>query len=142
MNDEEKAEKKLKRIAGAKDLSIAIKNLERKKKVMEEDLKDAAHYLFENFNPINILNRTLENVKKSSSSKYILFKKSLQFGAGYLSKRKIFDDIKTALINTFKIPVKKTTQRVVVVAANPGQMNNIGKPTDDKKKNERNELTK
>lgn len=102
MSEENIPEKKLKKLTGVKDLSTAIKKLERKKEAMENDFKEDAHNFFENLNPVKVLNNTLQNIKQSSSSKYILFKKALALGAGYLSKRKLILQLKHALINTFK----------------------------------------
>ena len=62
MDQKEIAEKKLYHLASAKDLSDAIKKLEIRKERMENDLKGEAHYFFENLKPINLLNRTLQNV--------------------------------------------------------------------------------
>lgn len=103
MSEEEIAEKKLRKLTGAKDLSTAIEELERKKETMEDDFKDEAHYFLKNLNPINVLNNTLRNIKQSSSSRFALFKEALAFGAGYLSKRKLIGRFKSALINTFRI---------------------------------------
>jgi hypothetical protein len=87
MRGENIPEKKLKKLTGAEDLSTAIENLEKKKVAMEDDFKEEAHYFFENLNPINVLDNTLQNMKESSSSKYSLLKEALAFGAGYLSKK-------------------------------------------------------
>lgn len=134
MNDEEIAKKKLKKIAATTDLSAAIEKLERKKELMEDDFKDSAHYLLENLNPVNIVNRTLEKVKESSSSKYILFKEALQFGAGHLSKKNLIGQLKTDFIKTFNIPVHTTTREADVAINNQADMNNNRNIEDDKKK--------
>ncbi len=47
MNNEEIAEVKLEKIANTSDLEVAIKRLERKKSLMEEDLKDQVHIILE-----------------------------------------------------------------------------------------------
>lgn len=107
------AEKKLKRLSGAEDLSTAIKILEEKKAEMEDDFKDEAHHLIENLNPLNVLNRTLQNAKESSLSKYPLFKEALAFGAGYLSKRKLIGQLKNALVSTFRIQVNTAVHKTV-----------------------------
>ena len=101
MSEEEIVEKKLKKLTGAKDLSAAIEKLERKKAAMEDDFKEEAHNFFENLNPINVLNNTLQNVKKLSSSNYALFKDAVAFGAGYFSKRQLIHQLKQALIRSF-----------------------------------------
>lgn len=133
MDDEEIAKKKLKRIAGVKDLSSAIKKLERKKEAMEDDFKDRAHNLFENLNPITALDHTLQNMKKSSSSKYTLFKKALAFGAGYLSKRKLAHQLKNAFIDTFNTSIAGSNPDLKVDIYNPKEMENNRPLTHDKK---------
>ncbi|HEY5461899.1 MAG TPA: cytochrome c oxidase subunit 4 [Hanamia sp.] len=135
MDDEEIAKEKLKKIAGAKDLSTAIEKLERKKEAIEDDFKDRAHHLFENLNPITVLDHTLQNVKKSSSTKYTLFKKALAFGAGYLSKRKLAHQVKNAFINTFKRAISGSNPDLKADTYNPKEVENNSKLTDNKKEN-------
>ena len=106
MSEEDIPEKRLKKLTGTEDLSTTIKKLEKKKTSMEDDFRNEMHYFFENLNPINVLNRTLQNVKESSSSKYSLFKEALTFGAGYLSKRNLMHQLERAFIKTFKNSVK------------------------------------
>lgn len=113
MSDEETAEKKLNRITGVEDLSAAIKKLESEKELMENDFKNQVHYLFQNLNPINVLDHTLQNMRGSSSSKYSLFKEAVAFGAGYLSKRKLFHQLKESLVNAFSKPENTTVQNMV-----------------------------
>ena len=135
MDDEEIAKKKLKKIAGVKDLSTAIEKLERKKEAIEDDFKDRTHHLFENLNPITALDHTLQNVKKSSSSKYTLFKKALAFGAGYLSKRKLADQLKNAFINTFKRSGRGSNPDLNADTYNPKEVENNSTLTDNKNEN-------
>ena len=135
MDDEEIAKKKLKKIAGVKDLSTAIEKLERKKEAIEDDFKDRTHHLFENLNPITVLDHTLQNVKKSSSSKYTLFKKALAFGAGYLSKRKLADQLKNAFINTFKRSGRGSNPDLNADTYNPKEVENNSTLTDNKNEN-------
>ncbi len=134
MDNEEIAQKKLKRLAGVKDLSSAIKKLEKKKEAMEDDFKDWAHNLFENLNLVNLINNTLQNLKQSSSSKYALFKKSVQFGAGYLSKKKLIYQLKTALLKTFGIPEKIVSYSKDVAINNQDDINKNESPKESKQK--------
>ncbi|MEO6893433.1 MAG: hypothetical protein ABI136_00285, partial [Ginsengibacter sp.] len=94
MSEENIPEKKLKKLTGVEDLSTAIEKLERKKQALENDFKDESPILFENLNPITLLDKTLENVKESSSSKYSLFKEAIAFGSGNLSKKKLIHQLK------------------------------------------------
>jgi len=135
MDDEEIAKKKLKKIAGVKDLSTAIEKLERKKEAIEDDFKDRTHHLFENLNPITALDHTLQNVKKSSSSKYTLFKKALAFGAGYLSKKKLAHQLRNAFINTFKRPGSGSNPDLKADIYNPKEVESNSTLTDNKKEN-------
>ena len=82
--------KKLKKLTGVEELSAAIEKLERKKEAMEEDFKKEAHSIFENLNPITILDKTLQNVKNA-----------LGLGSGYFSKQELMHQLKSALIKTF-----------------------------------------
>jgi hypothetical protein len=101
MNEEDSSEKKLKEIAGANDLSSAIKKLEEKKQSIEDGLKVHAHNMVHNLSPVNVWDQTLKNVKQSSSQ-YSLFNEALAFGAGYLSKRRLIHQFKNAIIKTFR----------------------------------------
>ncbi|HEY5390832.1 MAG TPA: hypothetical protein VIJ57_01860 [Hanamia sp.] len=135
MDDEEIAKKKLKEIAGTKDLSTAIENLERKKEVMEDDFKDRAHHVFENLNPVALINHTLQNVKKSSLSKYSLFKEALSFGSGNLSKKKLTHHLKDAFINTFVGSDSERKPKQNADTDNPKEAGNDIALTEDKKEN-------
>ncbi|MEO6134231.1 MAG: hypothetical protein ABIP35_03695, partial [Ginsengibacter sp.] len=89
MNNEESADDTLLLIANTTDLQTAIKRLERKRSVQEEELKDKAHELFESLKPTNILKHTLQEVRESTPLKHNLFKVALGLGAGYLSQKMI-----------------------------------------------------
>ena len=59
MSTEEKAAEKLEKIANVSDLTSAIKRLERKRMLMEEDLKDEFHTILVSLKPSNILKHTI-----------------------------------------------------------------------------------
>ena len=86
MKTEEIAEIKLETIANTSDLNAAIKRLERKKAIMEEDLKDHVHTILETLKPANILRHTIHEVQESTELKHNLFKVALGLGAGYFSR--------------------------------------------------------
>jgi len=87
MNNEEIAAAKLEKIANTADLDLAIKRLERKKALMEEDLKDHVHVILESLRPTNILKNTIHEVQESTEIKHNLFKVALGLGAGYFSRK-------------------------------------------------------
>ncbi len=89
MYNEETAEDKLERITGASDLATAIRRLERKKMVMEEDMKDHMHSILESLKPANVLKTTLHEVQESTPLKHNLLKIALGLGAGYFSRKMI-----------------------------------------------------
>lgn len=89
MTNVEIADEKLEIIANTTDLSTAIKRLERRRMVMEEDLKDHFHLLLEDLKPTNILRNTLHEVQESTSLKHNLLKVAVGLGAGYFSRRMI-----------------------------------------------------
>ncbi len=89
MNNEDIAEAKLEKIANTSELEIAIKRLERKRLLMEEDMKDDFHNILEGLKPTNILKHTLHEVQESVDLKHNLFKVALGLGAGYFSKQLI-----------------------------------------------------
>lgn len=89
MNNEETPGEKLEIIANTTDLSTAIKRLERRRMVMEEDLKDHFHLLLEDLKPTNILKNTLHEVQESTSLKHNLLKVAIGLGAGYFSRKMI-----------------------------------------------------
>lgn len=123
MSEENIPGRKLKKITGVTDLSTAIEKLEKKKAAIEDDFKEKAHHFIENLNPVKLLDRTLQNVKESSPSKYSLFKEALAFGAGYISKRKLIHQLKNSLLNTFRIP-NNSTVAAVVKADDEGEKEN------------------
>lgn len=69
------------------DLDAAIKRLERKKLLLEEDLKDEFHKILESLKPANILKNTIHEVQESTELKHNLFKVALGLGAGYFSRK-------------------------------------------------------
>ena len=89
MKTEEIAEIKLEIIANTSDLNTAIKRLERKKAIMEEDLKDHVYTILETLKPANILRHTIYEVQESTELKHNLFKVALGLGAGYFSRKLI-----------------------------------------------------
>lgn len=89
MNTGEIAEKKLESIANTNDLDTAIKKLESRKTVMEEDLKDQFHILAQDLKPTNILKNTIQEVQESTTLKQNLLKVALGLGAGYFSRKLI-----------------------------------------------------
>ncbi|MDQ2718913.1 MAG: hypothetical protein M3Z26_04015 [Bacteroidota bacterium] len=89
MNNKEIAEDKLEMIANTTDLSTAIKRLERKRAIMEEDLKDHMHNILESLKPTNILKTTLHEVQESTPLKHNLLKVAIGLGAGYFSRKMV-----------------------------------------------------
>jgi hypothetical protein len=89
MNDEEMAREKLETIASTSDLETAIKRLERKRRLMEEDMKEDMHNLLENLKPANILRTTLHEVQESTPLKHNLLKVAVGLGAGYFSRKMV-----------------------------------------------------
>lgn len=87
MKNEETAEEKLEIIANTTDLATAIKRLERRKFIMEEDLKDHFHILLNDLKPTNILKNTLQEVQESTPLKHNLLKIAVGLGAGYFSRK-------------------------------------------------------
>ncbi len=86
-NDEESAAEKLDKIANAIDLTTAIKRLERRRMIMEEDLKDEFHIMLESLKPANILRNTIHEVQASTELKHNILKVALGLGAGYFSRK-------------------------------------------------------
>lgn len=89
MTNEDIAEAKLEKIASTSELDTAIKRLERKRMLMEEDMKDDFHEILVGLKPTNILKHTLHEVQESVDLKHNLFKVALGLGAGYFSKQLI-----------------------------------------------------
>ena len=69
------------------ELNAAIKRLERKRAVLEDELKDEFHQVLENLKPANILRNTIHEVQESTELKHNLFKVALGLGAGYFSRK-------------------------------------------------------
>jgi hypothetical protein len=91
MDNEEIAENKLESIANTTDLATAIKRLERRKAVLEEELKDRFHELAEDLKPKNILKNTINEVQESTVLKHNLLKVALGLGAGYFSRKLVIN---------------------------------------------------
>ena len=89
MNDEEIAKEKLEIVANTTDLDTAIKRLERKSRLLEEDMKEDMHSLLENLKPANILRATLDEVQESTPLKHNLLKIAVGLGAGYFSRKMV-----------------------------------------------------
>ena len=89
MSNEETADEKLEIIANTTDLSTAIRRLERRRMVMEEDLKDHFHLILEDLKPTNILKNTLHEVQESTPLKHNLLKVAVGLGAGYFSRKMV-----------------------------------------------------
>lgn len=87
MANDEMAAQKLEKIANTTELTAAIKRLERKRVLMEENLKDEFHTLLESLKPGNILRSTIHEVQESTDLKHNLFKVALGLGAGYFSRK-------------------------------------------------------
>ncbi len=87
MNNFDSTGKKSDRILSTQDLSAAIKRMERKRMMMEEDLNDRFHNLLEGLKPANLLKNTLNEVQQSLPLKHNLLKVALGLGAGYFSRK-------------------------------------------------------
>jgi hypothetical protein len=87
MDNEETAKEKLEMIANTSDLDTAIKRLERKRRLQEEEMRDHFHIILESLKPTNILKHTLREVQESTPLKHNLFKVALGLGAGYFSRK-------------------------------------------------------
>ena len=87
--EEETAEEKLREIANTSDLDIAIKRLEAKRFVQEEDMKAHFHVILNDLKPTNILKHTLHEVQKSTPLKHNLLKVAIGLGAGYFSRKMV-----------------------------------------------------
>jgi len=74
-------------IANTTDLSLAIKRLERKKLLLEEELKDDFHNILQELKPANLLKNTLHEIQESTSLKHNLLKVALGLGVGYFSRK-------------------------------------------------------
>lgn len=89
MSHEETAEEKLRDIANTSDLDIAIKRLEAKRFVQEEDIKAHFNVVLNDLRPTNILKNTLHEVQQSTPLKHNLLKVAVGLGAGYFSRKMV-----------------------------------------------------
>ena len=87
MNDEHILPGSSLKINSLSELDMAIKRLERKRLLMEENLKDDFHTLLESLKPSNILKNTIHEVQESPELKHNLFRVALGLGAGYFSRK-------------------------------------------------------
>lgn len=87
MNDAEISRDNSGKINNVSDLEMAVKRLERKKLLLEENLKDEFHTILESLKPANILKHTIHEVQESTEIKHNLFKVALGLGAGYFSRK-------------------------------------------------------
>lgn len=91
MNNEEEitTEEKWDAVLSTKDLGTAIKRLERKRMMMEDDLKNHFHVVLDDLKPANIIKNTLHEVQESTPLKHNLLKIAVGLGAGYFSRKLI-----------------------------------------------------
>jgi hypothetical protein len=89
MNDEQTFPVNPGKINNISELDTAIKRLERKKLLLEENLKDDFHTLLQSLKPTNILKNTIHEVQESPELKHNLLKVVLGLGAGYFSRKLI-----------------------------------------------------
>ncbi len=89
MNDEQTFPVNPGKINNISELDMAIKRLERKKLLLEENLKDDFHTLLQSLKPTNILKNTIHEVQESPELKHNLLKVVLGLGAGYFSRKLI-----------------------------------------------------
>ena len=87
MNDEQTFPVSPGKINNISELDMAIKRLERKKLLLEENLKDDFHALLQSLKPTNILKNTIHEVQESPELKHNLLKVVLGLGAGYFSRK-------------------------------------------------------
>lgn len=87
MNTEDTGEEIKEIIQSTTDLKAAIKRLERKRIIMEDDLQEKFHVILDELRPVNILKTTLHEVRESVPLKHNLLKVALGLGAGYFSRK-------------------------------------------------------
>jgi hypothetical protein len=75
------------KITSVADLNLAIEKLERKRMLLEENMKEDVHTILEGLKPSNILKNTMHHFQESSEIRSNLLKVALGLGAGYFSKR-------------------------------------------------------
>ena len=69
------------------DLDLAIIKLERRRLLLEEDLKNDFHSIVEGLRPTNILKHTVQEIQESTTLRNNLLKVALGLGAGYFSRK-------------------------------------------------------
>jgi len=89
MNIEDTEEGMLGVVQNTADLKAAIKRLERKRTVIEDELQEKFSEMLETLKPANILKTTLHEVQESVPLKHNLLKIALGLGAGYFSRKLI-----------------------------------------------------
>lgn len=89
MNREDTGEEILGIVQNTADLKAAIKRLERKRSVMEDDLQEQFHEIIQALKPANVLKAILREVQESVPLKHNLLKVALGLGAGYFSRKLI-----------------------------------------------------
>ncbi|MEO6845066.1 MAG: hypothetical protein ABI184_07835 [Ginsengibacter sp.] len=87
MNTEDIGVEIMETVNNTSDLSGAIKRLESKRRLMEQDLQDQFHEILDGLKPTNILKNTLREVQESSALKHNLLKVALGLGVGYFSRK-------------------------------------------------------
>lgn len=87
MNTEDIGVEIMETVNNTSDLSEAIKRLESKSRLMEQDLQDQFHEILDGLKPTNILKNTLREVQESSALKHNLLKVALGLGVGYFSRK-------------------------------------------------------
>ncbi len=87
MNTEDTGDEIEEIIQSTTDLKAAIKRLERKRIIMEDDLQEKFHVILDELRPVNILKTTLHEVRESVPLKHNLLKVALGLGAGYFSRK-------------------------------------------------------
>lgn len=87
MDNKDIAENKLQMIANTSDIEVAIKRLEQKRRLQEEEMSESLQNIMESLKPVNILKNTIEEVRESAPLKNNLLKVALGLGAGYLSNK-------------------------------------------------------
>jgi hypothetical protein len=75
------------KITSVADLNLAIEKLERKRMLLEENMKEDVHTILEGLKPSNILKNTMHHFQESSEIRSNLLKVALGLGAGYFSKK-------------------------------------------------------
>ena len=69
------------------ELDLAITKLERKRLILEEELREDFHSIVEGLRPTNILKHTVQEIQESTSLRNNLLKVALGLGAGYFSRK-------------------------------------------------------